>query len=124
MARTGLRTLCLAVRELPREKGLPDGYLEAPPDEDLALCAIVGIKVGCNKHQRALHVNVPHAALLFPKLMGPMCVPKNAGSLAALLLPGCSLPFLLIHPFFPKSSVRLCRECAIPKSKPNPRVGI
>ena len=46
MARTGLRTLCLAVRELPREQGLPDGYLEAPPDEDMTLCAIVGIKVG------------------------------------------------------------------------------
>ncbi|KAK9840937.1 hypothetical protein WJX81_001285 [Elliptochloris bilobata] len=44
MATQGLRTLCLAVRELPREGGLPDGYLEAPPDEDLTICAIVGIK--------------------------------------------------------------------------------
>lgn len=56
MARTGLRTLCLAVRELPREQGLPDGYLEAPPDEDMTLCAIVGIKVGGSKHEVALPV--------------------------------------------------------------------
>ena len=54
MARTGLRTLCLAVRELPHEKGVPDGYLEAPPDEDLTLCAIVGIKVRCSKRELAL----------------------------------------------------------------------
>jgi Ca2+-transporting ATPase len=44
MASRGLRTLCLALRELPRERGLPDGYLEAAPDDDLTLCAIVGIK--------------------------------------------------------------------------------
>ncbi len=51
MARTGLRTLCLAVRELPREAGLPEGYLEAPPDEDLTLCAIVGIKARRRTHE-------------------------------------------------------------------------
>ena len=53
MASSGLRTLCLSLRELPRERGLPDGYLEAPPDEDLTLCAIVGIKVAPLRKSRS-----------------------------------------------------------------------
>ena len=53
MASTGLRTLCMTVRDLDeawldavQQAGLSPA-LEEPPDEQLTLCCILGIKVWC-----------------------------------------------------------------------------
>ena len=46
MASTGLRTLCLTLRDM--YEGMAEGredFWENPPDEELTLCCIVGIKV-------------------------------------------------------------------------------
>lgn len=43
MASSGLRTLCLAVRDFPPDR--PESYFEQPPNEDLTVCCLVGIKV-------------------------------------------------------------------------------
>ena len=46
MASTGLRTLCLTLRDM--DEGMAEGnaeFWENPPDEQLTLCCIVGIKV-------------------------------------------------------------------------------
>ena len=46
MASTGLRTLCLTLRDM--DEGMAGGsaeFWENPPDEQLTLCCIVGIKV-------------------------------------------------------------------------------
>ena len=46
MASTGLRTLCLTKRDI--DESLADGqpeFWENPPDDNLTLCCIVGIKV-------------------------------------------------------------------------------
>ena len=51
MASTGLRTLCLAVRDFAADK--PPGFFEEPPADDLTLCCLVGIKAGsplCHVH--------------------------------------------------------------------------
>lgn len=48
MASGGLRTLCLTTRELDASLAdAPEEALENPPDEQLTLCCIIGIKVGC-----------------------------------------------------------------------------
>ena len=44
MASSGLRTLCLAVRDFADDK--PPGFFEEPPADDLTLCCVVGIKAG------------------------------------------------------------------------------
>ena len=45
MASTGLRTLCLTKRDINESMadGQPD-FFENPPDDNLTLCCIVGIK--------------------------------------------------------------------------------
>ena len=46
MASSGLRTLCLTLRDM--DEGMAEGnaeFWENPPDEQLTLCCIVGIKV-------------------------------------------------------------------------------
>ena len=46
MASTGLRTLALTMRDM--DEGMAEGssnFWENPPDEQLTLCCIVGIKV-------------------------------------------------------------------------------
>ena len=46
MASSGLRTLCLTLRDM--DEGMAQGnaeFWENPPDEQLTLCCIVGIKV-------------------------------------------------------------------------------
>ena len=48
MASSGLRTLCLTLRDM--DEGMAAGnaeFWENPPDEQLTLCCIVGIKVTC-----------------------------------------------------------------------------
>jgi magnesium-transporting ATPase (P-type) len=68
MASSGLRTLCLTARDL--EASLADGppeALENPPDEQLTLCCIVGIKVCPRKAPHPCHPSLtacccPHAA--------------------------------------------------------------
>ena len=77
MARTGLRTLCLAVRE----QGLPDGYLEAPPDEDMTLCAIVGIKVGAASVRLLCLCEAAACSFKCSRCSWePLCVPKRLDS--------------------------------------------
>ena len=45
MAASGLRTLCLAQRRLGKARSNhAPGFLDTPPDEQLTLCCIVGIK--------------------------------------------------------------------------------
>ena len=59
MASSGLRTLCLTLRDM--DEGMAEGnaeFWENPPDEQLTLCCIVGIKVtpashGCLKQLRS-----------------------------------------------------------------------
>lgn len=51
MASTGLRTLCLTLRDM--DEGMAEGneaFWENPPDEQLTLCCIVGIKVRRRTH--------------------------------------------------------------------------
>lgn len=46
MASTGLRTLCLTIRDMDESMaGGNEEFWEDVPDEDLTLCCIVGIKV-------------------------------------------------------------------------------
>ncbi len=52
MASSGLRTLCLTLRDM--DEGMAAGnaeFWENPPDEQLTLCCIVGIKVTCAPHR-------------------------------------------------------------------------
>lgn len=50
MAASGLRTLCLAQRRLGKSRSdHAPGFFDMPPDEQLTLCCIVGIKA------RSLH---------------------------------------------------------------------
>ncbi len=54
MASTGLRTLCLTQRDM--DEGMAGGneeFWENPPDEQLTLCCIVGIKVRPRRHSDA-----------------------------------------------------------------------
>ena len=45
MAASGLRTLCLAQRRLGKSRSdHAPGFFDTPPDEQLTLCCIVGIK--------------------------------------------------------------------------------
>lgn len=53
MASSGLRTLCMTVRDLDEawldaaQQAGPAPAFEEPPDEQLTLCCILGIKVRC-----------------------------------------------------------------------------
>lgn len=45
MAASGLRTLCLTQRRLAGARGdYGTGYFDQPPDEQLTLCCVIGIK--------------------------------------------------------------------------------
>ena len=43
MASSGLRTLCLAVRDFDTSK--PLAFFDEPPNQELTLCCLLGIKV-------------------------------------------------------------------------------
>ncbi len=45
MAQEGLRTLCLSYRDFPETAEAQSAGFDAPPEEDLTACCIVGIKV-------------------------------------------------------------------------------
>ena len=48
MAASGLRTLCLAQRRLAGARSdYSQGFFDKPPDKQLTLCCIVGIKARC-----------------------------------------------------------------------------
>ena len=64
MASTGLRTLCLTVRDM--DEGMAGGsedFWENPPDEELTLCCIVGIKVRPDTFWRPPVAEVEHVWL-------------------------------------------------------------
>lgn len=54
MASSGLRTLCLAVRDFPAAK--PHSFFEQPPSEALTMCCIVGIKASYFTESLALNI--------------------------------------------------------------------
>ena len=72
MAASGLRTLCLAQRRLPGARAdYGPGYFDQPPDEQLTLCCIIGIKA------RRSHAQA-HLASLAPPTTGSMMVTDEA----------------------------------------------
>lgn len=62
MAASGLRTICLAQRRFAGVRSdYKPGFFDEPPEDELTLCCIIGIKVLCS-HATKLFV-VLHACL-------------------------------------------------------------
>ena len=69
MAASGLRTLCLAQRRLAGARSNYDpGFFNKPPDEQLTLCCVVGIKARCL--QLTHHSIVPCCCFRFRQWRG------------------------------------------------------